>query len=127
MLADGNIVTCSRSKRGDLFALALGGYGLFGVILDADIQLASNACNQVERHVVAAGSYPTRYCELVLDRLGSGLAYGRLCVTKEGFLNEAIITVAREIPTPAEGIPTLKPPSVSAMNRMVFRGSVDSD
>lgn len=76
---------------------------------------------------MAADSYPTRYRELVLDRLGSGLTYGRPCVTKEGFLNEAIITVAREIPTPAEGIPTLKPTSVSALNRMVFRGSVDSD
>src|SRR5262249_18825878 len=35
MPADGSIVRCSRDENSELFSLALGGYGLFGIILDA--------------------------------------------------------------------------------------------
>ena len=34
VLADGQLVECSRTKESELFALALGGYGLFGAIVD---------------------------------------------------------------------------------------------
>src|SRR5262245_29413207 len=36
MKADGTIVKCSRAEHRELFSLALGGYGLFGIILDAE-------------------------------------------------------------------------------------------
>ena len=39
MLADGSIVDCSRTQNKELFSLALGGYGLFGVILDVDLRV----------------------------------------------------------------------------------------
>ncbi len=127
MLADGSIVRCSRSEQPELFSLALGGYGLFGVILDAEIQVVPNVCYRLERQVVAADDYPARYRELVLDVPGSGLAYGRLCVTTDNFLQEIILTVAREIPAPADGIPVVNPPSISALNRTIFRGTANSE
>lgn len=37
---DGDAITCSRSENADLFALAIGGYGLFGVIVEATLRLA---------------------------------------------------------------------------------------
>ncbi len=85
MLADGTIVKCSRTERSDLFALALGGYGLFGIILEAEINVVPNACYQLERHIVTADEYPAHYRHIVLDTAGSGLAYGRLCVAKDTF------------------------------------------
>jgi FAD/FMN-containing dehydrogenase len=39
MLADGTIVKCSRTENQELFSLVLGGYGLFGIILDADLRV----------------------------------------------------------------------------------------
>jgi FAD/FMN-containing dehydrogenase len=33
MKADGSVIRCSRTENADLFGLALGGYGLFGIIL----------------------------------------------------------------------------------------------
>ena len=36
MLADGSVVTCSRTENADLFRHVVGGYGLFGVVLSAD-------------------------------------------------------------------------------------------
>ena len=38
--ADGQIIVCSRESESELFRLVLGGYGLFGVILDVDLRLA---------------------------------------------------------------------------------------
>jgi hypothetical protein len=35
-------VTCSRTENADLFAHAMGGYGLFGIILDLDVEMTPN-------------------------------------------------------------------------------------
>src|SRR6185295_14213725 len=40
MLADGTVMTCSRNENAELFGLALGGYGLFGIVIDAELETA---------------------------------------------------------------------------------------
>lgn len=42
MLADGKVVNVSRTENEELFNLVIGGMGLFGVILDADIELTDD-------------------------------------------------------------------------------------
>ena len=42
MLADGQIVNCSRTENPELFGLAMGGYGLVGVILDLEADMVEN-------------------------------------------------------------------------------------
>ena len=42
MKADGDIVRCSRTENQELFSLVLGGYGLCGIILEADIRVVRN-------------------------------------------------------------------------------------
>src|SRR5690606_36829415 len=42
MLHDGTVTTCSRAQNQELFSLALGGYGLFGIILDVDLRVVPN-------------------------------------------------------------------------------------
>src|SRR5262249_38396200 len=42
VLADGSLVTCSPTENADLFAHAMGGYGLFGIILDLDVEMTPN-------------------------------------------------------------------------------------
>ena len=42
MLADGSIVTASRSENSELFKLAIGGYGLFGIILECTLDIVKN-------------------------------------------------------------------------------------
>jgi decaprenylphospho-beta-D-ribofuranose 2-oxidase len=43
LLADGSIRRCSREENPELFHLVLGGYGLFGVILDVGLRVTDNA------------------------------------------------------------------------------------
>ena len=70
MLADGTLVTCSRTENADLFRHAMGGYGLFGVITDLELDMVPNALlaptfEEVSRHATSArcsrsGSPPIR-------------------------------------------------------------------
>jgi decaprenylphospho-beta-D-ribofuranose 2-oxidase len=43
LLADGSIRRCSREENEELFHLVLGGYGLFGVILDVGLRVTQNS------------------------------------------------------------------------------------
>lgn len=48
MLANGNIVTASRTENSDLFSAAIGGYGLIGIIIEATLSLTDDVL--LERH-----------------------------------------------------------------------------
>jgi FAD/FMN-containing dehydrogenase len=48
--ATGKIMTCSRTENPELFSLVLGGYGLFGVILDVRLRVVPNEFYRAERH-----------------------------------------------------------------------------
>jgi FAD/FMN-containing dehydrogenase len=48
--ATGKIMTCSRTENPQLFSLVLGGYGLFGVILDVRLRVVPNEFYRAERH-----------------------------------------------------------------------------
>src|SRR5207247_2233540 len=48
MKADGSIVRCSRAENQELFSLVLGGYGLFGIILDVDLRVVPNERYRLE-------------------------------------------------------------------------------
>ena len=49
MRPDGSIVTASRDENRRLFDLVIGGYGLFGIILDVDLEVTENAVYRSER------------------------------------------------------------------------------
>jgi FAD/FMN-containing dehydrogenase len=55
-LADGSIVSCSRSENSELFAATLGGMGLTGIILSARIRLRPIASNLIDEIVIPASS-----------------------------------------------------------------------
>lgn len=50
MMADGVVRRASRNENRDLFRLTLGGYGLFGIILDAELQTVRNELFRVRRY-----------------------------------------------------------------------------
>src|SRR5262245_36240172 len=106
MKADGAIVSCSRSENAELFSLVLGGYGLFGVILDVELQVAPNERYLPEAEVLASDRYVARFAEKVDENPGVGMVYGRLCVVpgEKTFLREAILTVFHRSPCKPEEI-----------------------
>ncbi len=70
--ADGKLHTCNRQQNQEFFSLAIGGYGLFGVIVDVTLRLARRA--KVQRMVEVI---PVKdLLPWVEKRLGAGFLYG---------------------------------------------------
>lgn len=127
MKADGSIVTCSRTQNADLFRLVLGGYGLFGIILDVDLKIVPNKRYLLTSYVVPAQEALTTYLEKVGTRSDAAMVYARLNVDPDQFLQEVILNVLTEDPDPQAPIPSLQEPGLVSIRRSIFRGSVDSD
>ena len=93
MLADGTIVKCSRTENKELFSLVLGGYGLFGIILDTDLHVVPNEKYRIERLTVPTSGYVKALTEKTSGDTNVQMVYGRLRVTGQGFLQEGLINI----------------------------------
>ncbi len=128
LLADGTIIRCSRQEHAELFSLVLGGYGLFGVILDVELRVVANKRYRGEYWVISSERYLERYEEKVNQASDIGLVYGRLNVGAQGsrhFLREAILTVFRT--DPHGQLPSLHKPGLTGIRRAIFRGSIGNE
>ncbi|HEX2475037.1 MAG TPA: FAD-binding oxidoreductase [Lacipirellulaceae bacterium] len=129
MKADGTIVRCSRDENAELFRLVLGGYGLFGVILDVGLRVVPNERYRPEVEVLAAEDYARRFAEKVNGAADIGMVYGRLCIVpgEDAFLREAILTVFRQAPCRPEEIPPMHAAGHASLRRKVYRAQIGSD
>jgi FAD/FMN-containing dehydrogenase len=123
---DGRVQRCSRTENAELFSLALGGYGLFGVILEAELRVVPNAFYRARSEPVALEDYAKRFRELS-TMADAGLAYGRISVAPDSFLRDVVITVLRREETNLPLANTVTPQKPDTLKRLVFRGSVGSD
>ena len=125
-MADGTIVRCSRTENAELFSLALGGYGLFGVILDVDLRVVPNEEYRLERIVVPSDRYVAELEQRVRGQADVGMAYGRLSVAPDNFLREAILSVLHRVPTGTGKPSGVDFPEMPGLTRAIFRGQVGS-
>ena len=93
MTPDGTVHRASRMENRELFSLVLGGYGLFGIMLDAQLRTVPNERYQVERFETTSDRYADLFNRAVRQAgargRGIGMAYGRLSVASGSFLREA--------------------------------------
>lgn len=81
MLADGSIITASRSENSELFAAAIGGYGAIGIILEATLSLTEN--QKLERHeaIMPLSDYPAYFKNIVAHNPAIKLHNANISVT----------------------------------------------
>ena len=126
MKADGSVVRCSRDENAELFRLVLGGYGLFGIILDAELHVVPNERLRAEAEVIATQDYAAQYGKRVTE--DAAMAYGRLRVAPgDGFMREAILTVFRKAPCGPKEIPALEAPGYATLQARGVRSQIGSD
>lgn len=125
MLADGSVVRCSRHENAELFSLALGGYGMFGIILDADLRVVPNKRYRLEQHVVPVEDALLTFDSKVQERRNVEMVYARMDISPDNFLNEVIINAFFH--DPKGEIPVMEDSGLNKLKRIVFRGSADSD
>ena len=70
--ARGEALVCSRRENAGLFALAIGGYGAFGVIANVTLRLAPRTKLERRVEIVAAGELMSAFD----SRIGAGYEYG---------------------------------------------------
>jgi FAD/FMN-containing dehydrogenase len=97
MLADGRIVTASRDENADLFRHVVGGYGLFAVILSAELEVVPNDIYRSERAVIATRDFPALFDRIAADP-SIGLTYAHLSTAPGSLLDEALVYTYHKVP-----------------------------
>lgn len=96
MLADGRIVTASPGENADLFAHVVGGYGLFGVVLTAVLNVVPNDIYRSERVLIDYREFPARFAAMAADP-SIGLTYTHLSTAPGSLLEEALVYSYRRV------------------------------
>ncbi len=127
MLADGEIRTVSRAENPELFRLIVGGYGLFAVILDVDLEITTNDIYQTEREIVSYQDFPAVFSNDILPDKNIGLFYGHLSTSPYSLLDEMIFYKYTKVDIADAEIPPLGEVSSVRLRRFVFNFSKTSD
>jgi FAD/FMN-containing dehydrogenase len=97
LLADGSIERCSREEHPELFHLALGGYGLFGVILDVGLRVTDNAAYVATVSDVDYSELPKYFDGQIRSSPTVELGEADLSISPVSLLREAVsVTYKRE-------------------------------
>lgn len=121
--SDGQILNCSRTENAELFSLALGGYGLFGVILDVKLKVTDNQTYIAKQYLIKSKDYYSEFKKHVGSDPNVEMAYGRININPDHFMEEAILsTYAVEQGAQKE----LNERTFPTFRRTLFRGSVNS-
>jgi FAD/FMN-containing dehydrogenase len=121
MLADGSVVTCSRSENAELFRHVLGGYGLFGVVLEAKLDIVDNAVYQTSREIIRSDDFPAFFAEHLEKDRNIGLFYGHLSTAPGNFLEDMIVYRYDKVSDqPPEDMPALGEPGSVGVKRAII-------
>lgn len=126
MKADGEIVNCSRSENPELFKLVLGGYGLFGIILDVKLKVVENTDLKFHSIAIDPQQYAENYQKLVSENPQVQFAYGRLRISDKYFLEQATLNYFTQTDEKPMALAQQQSKNAEA-KRLVFRGSVDNE
>ncbi|MEI2298471.1 FAD-binding oxidoreductase [Ensifer sp. MJa1] len=125
--AGGDLLTCSRTENVEMFGRTMGGYGLFGVITELELDMVPNALLEPTFTHVDGPGLGQRFVEALAADPSIQMAYGRMDVSLDRFFDDALLITYRpaadqsDIPT-AEGSGFL-----SHAARDIFRAQVESD
>ncbi|KUJ52553.1 FAD-dependent oxidoreductase [Chryseobacterium sp. JAH] len=123
---NGEIINCSREENPELFRLVIGGYGLFGIILDVKLKVVDNLALKYKSVSMNSDEYLSYYKKFITDNQNVNLVFGRLRISDKKFLDEATIIYfekSNEKPLSLENQRTKN----KEIRRIVFRSTVDSE
>lgn len=90
--AEGQIINVSRNENAELFKLVIGGYGLFGVILDVTLELTEDELYQVHTESISYDEYTSYFTKNVLQNDDVKMHLARISVAPDSFLTDMYVT-----------------------------------
>lgn len=120
MLPDGSIQKVSRTENPELFHLVVGGYGLFGIILEAKLEVVDNVIYEPERRMIHYKDFPDIFQTEIAENQAYGLFYGHLSTAPHSFLEEMILYTYKNIPEVEANIPPLTEVTNVKLRRLVL-------
>ena len=127
MLADGTVVSCSRTENRELFQLAMGGYGLLGIILEVEADMVENRLLRPTQAVMPTGKFARAFTGAIDEDALVLMAYGRLSVARRGFLDEALLVTYRTTRSTGSLPPAGTGGLVASVSREVYRAQIGSE
>lgn len=123
---NGQILNCSRNENQELFGLVIGGYGLFGIVLDIKLKVVENESLKFKYIRLDPKNYVEYFKKFVSKNPNVKLVFGRLRISEKLFLEEATLNYFEKVNS--------KPQPLKKQNekdddskRLVFRSTVNSE
>ncbi len=120
MTADGTARTVTRSNDPELFGAVIGGYGLFGVILEAELDLVPSEMYRFEQRTVPTADFPALFADTIAPDEKYRMLYAHLSTSPGSFLEEAIVYTHERFEGYDEPVPGLTEDQDSRLARMVL-------
>jgi FAD/FMN-containing dehydrogenase len=127
LLADGSLVKCSRTENAELFGHAMGGYGLFGVISELELDMVPNALLAPTFEDVDGSQLGARFVQQLAADPSIQMAYGRMDVALDRFFERGLLITYRPVADQRELPPASGSGAISRASRYLFRSQVESD
>lgn len=122
MLSNGEMVTVSPTQNSDLFRSVIGGYGLFGVILDVNLNVVPNEMYSWTRDFMDYSEFSEYYEKNIDGNENIGLLYGRLSMSPTSYLKDTMVHKYEKIDFDGQ-TPELQFPKHNWINRLVINFS----
>ncbi len=126
MNCNAEIINCSRTENKELFSLVIGGYGLFGIILDVKLKVVENESLQFKYIHLSPESYVEQYKQFVTKNPKVKLVFGRLRISEKHFLEEATLNYFEKNNEKLLPLSEYGTSNASSKN-LVFRSTVNSE
>ena len=104
LLPDGSVKSVSRGKNPDLFRNAVGGYGLFGVMLEVDLELVDDCVYEQTSEIIPLSALIEYFDREVRANPLTELFLARPSISPGCLLDDTIVTVWRKTNRVHEGV-----------------------
>jgi FAD/FMN-containing dehydrogenase len=106
MLPDGTVHRITKMENADLFRHIVGGYGLFGIVLEAEIEVTENEIYDHAQSIISYQDFPEAFKRISEDK-SYGLFYAHLSTAPSSLLKEMILYTYKKSSEKPRDIPPL--------------------
>lgn len=118
---NGQVINVSRTENNELFGLAIGGYGLFGVIIEATLDLTNDVILERKVEVINAYDLANHFLNKIKNNSKIEFYSARFSIGSSHLLQKAFVITYEKTETESPKLFKLSSTDKSSFKRQVFR------